>query len=45
MMYITAVLVLLAGILGYVLLKRAGADADKSTPESVTHPAPSTSSG
>ncbi len=45
MMYITAVLVLLAGILGYVLLKRAGADADKGTPESVTHPAPSTSSG
>ena len=45
MMYITAVLVFLAGILGYVLLKRAGADADKGTPESVTHPAPSTSSG
>ncbi len=45
MMYITAALVLIAGVVGYVLLKRAGAHADDPTPESIKHPAPSTSSG
>jgi fucose permease len=45
MMYITAALMLLGGVVGYVLLKRAGDHADDPTPESVKHPAPSTSSG
>ncbi len=45
MMYITAALVLIAGVVGYVLLKRAGDHADDPTPESIKHPAPSTSSG
>ena len=45
MMYITAALVLLGGVAGYVLLKRAGDRADDQTIESVKHPAPSTSSG
>lgn len=45
MMYITAALVLIAGVAGYALLKRAGDHADDPTPESVKHPAPSTSSG
>ena len=45
MMYITAALVLIAGVIGYVLLKRAGDHADDPTPESIKHPAPSTSSG
>ena len=45
MMYITAVLMLLGGVVGYLLLKRAGDHADDPTPESIKHPAPSTSSG
>ncbi|MFM7597027.1 MAG: hypothetical protein ACKO70_01435 [Actinomycetota bacterium] len=45
MMYITAVLMLLGGLLGYVLLRRADKHADDETVESVKHPAPSTSSG
>lgn len=45
MMYITAALVLLGGVVGYVLLRRAGDRADDQTIESVKHPAPSTSSG
>ncbi|MFM7147910.1 MAG: MFS transporter [Actinomycetales bacterium] len=45
MMYITAVLMLLGGLLGYVLLRRAGKHADDETVESVKHPVPSTSSG
>ena len=45
MMYITAVLVLLGGIAGFVLLKRAAEHADDQTPESVKSPAESTSVG
>ena len=45
MMYITAALMLLGGVVGYLLLRRAGAHADDETIESVKHPAPSTSSG
>ena len=45
MMYITAVLMLLGGLAGYILLRRAGDRADDQTIESVKHPAPSTSSG
>lgn len=45
MMYVTAALMLVGGAVGYVLLKRAGDHADDPTPESVKHPAPSTSSG
>jgi len=45
MMYITAALMLLGGVAGYVLLKRAGDHGDDPTPKSVKHPAPSTSSG
>lgn len=45
MMYVTAALMLLGGAVGYVLLRRAGARADDHTPDSVKHPAPTTSSG
>lgn len=45
MMYITAVLMLLGGVVGYLLLKGAGDRADDPTPVSVKHPAPTTSSG
>ncbi len=39
MMFITAVLVLIAGIAGFALLRRAGDHADDHTPESIKHPA------
>ena len=45
MMYITAALVLIAGIVGFVLLKRAGEHADDPTPESVKHPAAAVGTG
>jgi MFS family permease len=45
MMYITAALMLAGGIVGYLLLKRAGDHAEDPTPESVKHPAASTTSG
>jgi len=45
MMFITAALMLLGGVVGYVLLKRARDHAHNETIESVKHPAPSTSSG
>jgi len=45
MMFVTAGLVAVAGVLGFWLLRRAGEKADDQTPESVKHPAPSTSSG
>lgn len=44
MMYITAVLMLLGGLLGFVLLRRAGKHADDETMESVKDPALSTAS-
>lgn len=43
-MYALAVLLLAAGVVGFLLLKRAGA-AGEDTPESVKHPHPSTSQG
>jgi len=45
MMYITAVLMVLGGIIGYLLLRRAAEHADDQTLESHKDPAPSTSSG
>ena len=45
MMFITAILVLLGGILGFILLKRAGDHADDPTPESIKHPTPAVGSG
>ena len=45
MMYVTAALMVLGGLLGYVLLRRAGQRADASTIESIKNPAASTSSG
>ena len=45
MMYITAVLVLLGGLAGFFLLKRAADRADDEALESVKHPAESTSVG
>ena len=45
MMYITAALMLVGGVVGYILLKRAGDHADDHSVESIKNPAPSTSSG
>ena len=45
MMYITAVLMVLGGVVGYLLLRRAAEHADDQTVESVKNPAPSSSSG
>ena len=45
MMYITAALMLVGGVVGYILRKRAGDHADDHSVESIKNPAPSTSSG
>ena len=45
MMYLTAVLMVLGGVVGYLLLRRASEHADDQTVESVKIPAPSSSSG
>lgn len=45
MMYITAALVLIGGIVGFALLKHAGDHADEETPESIKHPASAVGEG
>ena len=45
MMYITAVLALIGGVVGFALLKHAGDHADDETPESIKHPAPAVGEG
>ena len=45
MMLITAALVVVAGLFGFWLLRRAGEHPDDGTPESVKHPAPSAATG